>query len=81
MTTETITVPAPIHLCPGPSIVIKTEDAGERWCFQCRKRLPHTWVLLDDPPERQPSYYEPVWVCRCSGCGEDHTRFPGMGCE
>ena len=66
-----------IFLCPGPSAVIKTEDAGERWCFQCRKRLPHTWELLDDPPERQPSYYEPVWSCKCPRCGQDHTRFPG----
>jgi hypothetical protein len=66
-------------ICPGPSVVIKTEDAGDRWCFKCRKRLPHTWELLDDPPERQPSPYPPIWVCRCSRCRGDHTRFPGTG--
>jgi hypothetical protein len=70
---------AVLCMIPGPSVVIAEHDAGERWCFKCRKRLPHTDVLLDDPPERQPSYYEPVWSCRCSGCGEDHTLFPGMG--
>lgn len=68
-----------VIICPGPSVVIRTEPAGERWCFRCRKRLPHTWVLLDDPPERQPSWYEPVWSCRCPGCGGDHTAFPGTG--
>ena len=65
-----------IHITPGPSVVIRSENAGEHWCFRCRKRLPHTDVLLDDPPERQPSYYDPVWSRRCSGCGEDHTEFP-----
>ena len=70
---------AAIHITPGPSVVIRSEDAGEHWCFRCRKRLPHTDVLLDDPPERQPSYYDPVWSRRCSRCGEDHTAFPGTG--
>ena len=74
--TEVARAPA-AWICPGPSVVIKTVDAGERWCFRCRKRLPYADVLLDDPPERQPSYYEPVWSRRCSGCGEDHTAFPG----
>lgn len=64
------------HLTPGPSVVIAEEPAGDRWCFKCRKRLPHAWQLMDDPPERQPSYYDPVWVCRCSDCREDHTAFP-----
>ena len=66
-----------VVICPGPTVVVREETAGDRWCFGCRARLPHTCVLLDDPPERQPSYYEPVWVCRCSRCGMDRTRFPG----
>lgn len=61
-------------IIPGPTKVLKQEAAGERWCFGCRKRLAHTWVLLGDEGI---SYYDPVWVCRCSGCGEDRTRFPG----
>lgn len=61
---------------PGPSVVLWEQDAGDRWCFGCRKRLPHTDYLMDDPPERQPSYYPPIWVRRCSRCGQDRTAFP-----
>lgn len=68
-----------LHVCPGPSVVIATanDDRKTRWCFKCRKHLPHSWKLMDDPPERQPFYYEPVPVVRCSGCGGSHTQFPG----
>lgn len=66
-------------IIPGPTVVLKTELAGPKWCFRCRKRLPHQWVLLDDPPERQPSYYDPQWVLKCPDCGGDHTSFPGTG--
>lgn len=59
---------------PGPDKVLRTEPDGDRWCFGCRKRLPHTWVLMGDS---QPSYYDPVWLRRCTVCGHDHTRFPG----
>lgn len=45
-----------------------------RWCFGCRQHLPHDWFLLGD---KEPSYYDPVWVRKCSGCGEDRTHFPG----
>lgn len=65
-----------VCLIPGPSVVLKTEEAGDKWCFKCRQRQPHTWVLLDDPPERQPSYYEPIWVLRCPTCRGDYTAFP-----
>lgn len=65
-----------IHICPGPTVSIR-EGTQERWCFGCRKRLIHTWQLLSDPPERQPSYYEPTWICRCSRCKFDRTDFPG----
>ena len=72
-------------IIPGPKHVIKREDAGVRWCFGCRKHLPHEWLLLhdnphplpDDYPVEQLSYYEPVWTCRCSQCGKDRTAFPG----
>jgi hypothetical protein len=47
-----------------------------RWCFKCRRLLPHDAVLL--VPE-QPSYYGPSWRVECHGCGEDHVHFPG--CE
>jgi hypothetical protein len=69
-----------VGFIPGPSFALATaaDDRSTRWCFQCRKHLPHTWALLDDPPERQPSWYDPVPVLRCSGCGGDHTDFGGF---
>lgn len=69
-----------VHVCPGPSWVVSTadDDRETRWCFGCRKHLPHTWTLLDDPPERQPSYYEPVPVIQCSRCKRDCTVHPGV---
>lgn len=65
-----------LHICAGPSTVLGTapDDRATRWCFRCRKHLPHTWELMGD---RKPSYYDPQPVCRCSGCGEDHTDHPG----
>lgn len=67
-----------IHITPGPTFVLKSEYAGWKWCFQCRKRLKHTAELMADYPlgSKEMSYYDPVWVLRCSGCGGDHTRFP-----
>jgi hypothetical protein len=62
-------------IIPGPSVVLKTKDAGIHWCFGCRAHLPHTDVLLDDAV--QPSYYDPVWMRRCFRCGRDCTAFPG----
>lgn len=61
-------------IIPGPSKELRREPAGDRWCFACRKRLPHDDVLLGD---EGPSYYDPVWVRKCSGCGNDRTTFPG----
>jgi hypothetical protein len=58
---------------PGPTKVVRERPVGDKWCFGCRKRLPHTWQLLD---YEEPSYYEPVAVLRCLGCGQDRTRFP-----
>lgn len=73
---ETREVPSGMLLCiiPGPTKVLKLVDDGIRWCFGCRAHLPHTQVLLTD---KAPSYYDPVWVRRCSRCGHDRTAFPG----
>jgi hypothetical protein len=59
-------------IIPGPTKELKRIQGGDCWCFGCRKRLPHEQVLLGD---ELPSYYEPVWVYRCSQCGKDRTRF------
>ena len=36
---------------PGPSRELKREpdDREARWCFRCRRRGRHEWVLLGDP--------------------------------
>lgn len=65
-----------LHVSWSERVERAREPAGERWCFRCRKRLPHDAVFLAAP---FPSYEDPVWILRCSGCGGDHTSFPG--CE
>ena len=55
-----------------PNELLASEPIVERWCFAERKRLPHTWELWGS---REPSWWEPVWICRCSGCGKDRTTF------
>lgn len=59
---------------PGPTKVLLRQDAGVYWCFGCRKHLRHEDVLLGD---EEPSYYDPVWVRKCTSCGQDRTAFPG----
>lgn len=61
-------------IIPGPTEELRRESAGVRWCFGCRAHLEHEDVLLSDP---LPTYYEPVWVRRCSRCHKDRTAFPG----
>jgi hypothetical protein len=59
-------------IIPGPTKELARRDIGERWCFGCRQRLPHVAILLCD---EEPSYYEPVWVWKCSRCHTDRTTF------
>jgi hypothetical protein len=60
-------------IIPGPSKVLDERPAGTKYCFGCRKHLPHTWQLLGD---EEPGWYDPTPVLVCSGCGQDRTRFP-----
>ena len=62
-----------IHVTPGPSVREPTGVIEDRWCFKCHARLPHENTVVSDP---LPSYYEPILIYACSGCDEDHTRFP-----
>lgn len=68
-----------IHITPGASfaVAVVLEEPETRWCFGCRKRTVHAWSLLEDPPERQPSYYDAVPACRCLRCKKERTGFPG----
>lgn len=64
-----------IHVCTGPPMREYSRTAWEtRWCFQCRKRLPHEAIVM---VPTEPSYYGPHVEVECAGCGEDHVRFPG----
>lgn len=59
----------------GATYEVKRESAGELWCFGCRKRLPHDWVITADV---EPSWYGPTIMRECSGCKQDRTAFPGF---
>jgi hypothetical protein len=67
-----------VCIIPGPTEELARQDAGVRWCFGCRKHLPHVDILRGDA---EPSYYEPVWTRKCSRCGQDRTAFPGREWE
>ncbi|MBF6411000.1 hypothetical protein [Nocardia farcinica] len=59
---------------PSSWTVFSREPVGEKWCFGCRARLPHNWIVEG---EEFPSYYDPVGRWECSRCGRDRTLFPG----
>ena len=67
-----------LHICRTPMKVIDTRDAGDRWCFVCRKRVPFTdecWATIE------PSYYDPQWQRRCPRGHIDGDLFPGYSRE
>ncbi len=64
-----------VFICGAATFQWKREPAGDLWCFGCRKRLPHDWVLRNDVPMGEPSWYEPMWGRECSACGLDRTGF------
>jgi hypothetical protein len=62
-------------ICHGPEMrEVRREPWETRWCFKCRKRLPHDSVVMA-PVEL--SYYGPRVKVECHGCGGDHVHFPG----
>lgn len=63
-----------IHVNWSRATEQKREPAGEFWCFKCRQRIAHDWVLYAEP---FPSYYDPWWEKECSNCHNDYTAFPG----
>jgi hypothetical protein len=60
-------------ICGGARYVLRTEpdDRPDRYCYGERKRQPGTWELRSDTPGDEPSWYEPIWLYRCTGCGQD----------
>jgi hypothetical protein len=65
-------------ITPGPSHEYsrKPDSRPTRWCFKCRKHLPHEIVVIGDPPEVM-SYYEPIAKIECPRCRGEHVLFPG----
>lgn len=72
-------------ICGGARYLWETErDETPRWCFGERKRQAGQWELwsenpkdITDIPIEELSWWEPIWVYRCDGCGEDRREFPG----
>lgn len=64
-----------VWVCRGPALrEVRRVPDEVRWCFNCRKHLPHDWVVLDSD---EPSYYEPIGRRDCPSCHGDFTSFPG----
>lgn len=54
------------------------QPVGDKWCFGCRKRLPHDWIVEGEDGE---SYYAPNARYDCTQCHRDRTLFPGWARE
>lgn len=65
------------HICTGGKTVIEVsrESVGIKWCFVCRKHLPHDYVIKD---YAEPNYYGPWGAYECPQCHQDHTLGFGM---
>lgn len=59
---------------PNSWKVFHRKSAGVKWCFKCRRHLPHDWIIEG---EGGYSYYEPTGRYDCSGCHQEHVLFPG----
>lgn len=62
------------YVCGPRMREVTREPAGIKWCFKCRKHLPHDWIVLDS---EQPSYYDPIGRYDCPQCHQEHVLFPG----
>lgn len=63
-----------LTVCRTEMVEFSRESVGEKWCFRCRKRLPHDFVVM---VEEEPGYYGPTRKFECSKCKGDFTCFPG----
>jgi hypothetical protein len=53
-----------------PPELVEGVEPTVRWCFGCRKRLPHRLKVITG------KYYDPEFFWYCDGCGESRTEFP-----
>ena len=69
-----------LTICRSPAVDrwITVPEQDTRYCFGCRKHLPHYWQFgfYDEP-----TYWEPPDHLRCSRCHEERTAFPGTATE
>lgn len=68
-----------LTVCYGHAVEVSRRPDPERetrWCFGCRARLPHEFVVYADP---SPSYYDPTLAVECTRCGKEDIWFPGCG--
>lgn len=61
---------------PARIVELSRHPDRVRWCFACRKHLPHDVVVTGEPPEVE-TYYDPNVRYDCSRCHRDRTSFPG----
>ncbi len=60
-----------IHVLAPKGHPVFTGRRRRRWCFGCRKRLPHReMVLFHDMTD-----YPPVFWWECPRCRKDRTKF------
>ena len=59
-----------IHILRGPDARKDAGPAGNLWCFGCRKRSEHRWIMHYDS---EPSYYDPSFSRECPTCENDCT--------
>lgn len=64
-----------LHILRVPMIETSRKSERVRWCFKCRKRLPHE-LVVKVPVDRE-SYYGPHATIECAGCHDDNADFPG----
>lgn len=70
-----VEIPGGVICLPRDWVEFARRSDVIRWCFRCRARYQHDWVLEG---ESGITYYDPQWSRKCSNCGEDHSLFPGQ---
>jgi hypothetical protein len=68
-----------LHILRVPTRVVSQRPDGERWCFQCRKRVPFTLTI--HTPVDVGSYYGPHASIECERGHDDGDLFPGRSRE
>jgi hypothetical protein len=67
-----------INRGPGPVIVTKRENIGERFCFCCRKRVEFEQLAMKYDCDPMDDYYGPWGAIKCVSRGHaDGDLFPG----